>query len=58
LEDLGIDDKIILRRIIRKWDAGAWTALSWLRIRTVGGRALLNAVIKLRGSIKCGEIPE
>jgi hypothetical protein len=32
LEDPGIDGKIILRWIFRKWDAGAWTGLIWLRI--------------------------
>jgi hypothetical protein len=25
LEDSGIDGKIILRRIFRKWDGGVWT---------------------------------
>jgi len=28
---------IILRWIFRKWDEGAWTGLSWLRIGTGGG---------------------
>jgi hypothetical protein len=32
----GIDGRIILRRIFRKWDVGIWTGLSWLRIETVG----------------------
>jgi len=32
LEDPGVDGKIILRRIFRKWDVGAWTGLIWLRI--------------------------
>jgi hypothetical protein len=35
--DPGVDGKIILRRIFRKWDVGVWTGLSWLRIETVGG---------------------
>jgi hypothetical protein len=26
-----------LRQIFRKWDVGAWTGLSWLRIETGGG---------------------
>jgi hypothetical protein len=30
----GLDRKIILRRIFRKWDVGIWTGLSWLRIET------------------------
>jgi len=35
--DLGVDGRIILRRIFRKWDVGVWTGLSWLSIRTGGG---------------------
>jgi hypothetical protein len=37
LDDSGIDGRIILRGIFRKWDGGAWTGLSWFRIGTVGG---------------------
>jgi hypothetical protein len=33
--DLGVDGRIILRWIIRKWDVGVGTGLSWLRIETV-----------------------
>jgi len=33
----GVDGRIILRLIFRKWDLGVWTGSSWLRIRTVGG---------------------
>ena len=36
LGERGIDGRIILRCIFRKWDVGAWTGLSWLRIGTVG----------------------
>jgi hypothetical protein len=32
LEDTGVEGRIILRWIFRKWDVGAWTALSWLGI--------------------------
>ena len=39
LEDLGVDGRIILRLIFRKWDVGAWTGLIWLRIG-IGGRHL------------------
>jgi hypothetical protein len=33
LEDPGLDRRIILIWIFRKWD-GAWTGLNWLRIGT------------------------
>jgi len=36
-EDPGIDGRIILRCILRKWDLAAWTGLSWLRIKKGGG---------------------
>jgi hypothetical protein len=32
-----VDGRIVLNRIFRRWDVGAWTGLSWLRIET-GGR--------------------
>jgi hypothetical protein len=35
--NLGIDGRIILRRIYKKWDMGTCTGMSWLRIETVGG---------------------
>jgi len=35
--DPGIDGRIILRRIFRKWDVAVWTGSSWLRIGTGGG---------------------
>jgi hypothetical protein len=35
----GVDGRIILRWIFRKWDVGVWTGLGWLRIET-GGRHL------------------
>jgi hypothetical protein len=30
LEDLGVDGRIILRWIFRKWEGEAWTGLIWL----------------------------
>jgi hypothetical protein len=30
LGDPGVDGRIILRWILRKWDVGAWTGSSWL----------------------------
>ena len=41
MEDPGVDGRIILRWIFRKWNVGVWTGSRWLRIGTV--------------SIKCGE---
>jgi hypothetical protein len=37
LEDPCVDGRIILRRIFRKWDVGAWTGSNSLGIWTVGG---------------------
>ena len=31
LKDPGVDGRIILRWIFKKWDVGVWTGLSWLR---------------------------
>jgi hypothetical protein len=35
--DPGVDGRIILRWIFRKWDVGIWIGLGWLRIDTGGG---------------------
>ena len=37
LEDPGIDERIILGWIFRKWGVRAWTGSMWLRIGTGGG---------------------
>ena len=33
----GIDGRIILRWVLRKWDVGVWAGSSWLRIGAGGG---------------------
>ena len=37
LGDSGVDERVILRWVFRKWDVGVWTESSWLRIGTGGG---------------------
>jgi len=37
LGDPGVDGRIILRWIFRKWDMWVWTGSNWLRIGTSGG---------------------
>jgi len=37
LDDQGVDLRIILRWIFRKWDVGVWTVSIWLRTGTGGG---------------------
>ena len=37
LGDPGIDGRIMLRWLFRKWDVGVWTGSSWLRVGTGGG---------------------
>jgi len=36
--DLGIDGRIILERISRRWDVCIWTGSGWPMIETGGGR--------------------
>jgi hypothetical protein len=42
----GVDGRIILMRIFKKWDVRLWTGMSWLRIDS--GRPLVNAVMNLQ----------
>jgi hypothetical protein len=42
LEGSGIDERIILRWISRKWNVRAWTGLTWLRIGTGGGHLYMQ----------------
>jgi hypothetical protein len=37
LGDPGVDGKMILRQIFRKWNVGVLTGLSWIRIGQVAG---------------------
>jgi hypothetical protein len=54
LEYPGVNGRIILRWIFRKWDVGAWMGLIWLRIGMGGGHCECGN--EPLGSIKCGEI--
>jgi hypothetical protein len=36
LEDPGVDGRIMLKWIFKKWDGMAWTGFKWLRIGTDG----------------------
>jgi hypothetical protein len=46
-QDQGIDGRIILSWIFRKWDVGARTGSIWLRTGTGGGH-LSSTVMKLQ----------
>jgi hypothetical protein len=42
LGDPGIDERIILKWVFRKWNVGAWTGSSWLRIGTCNGHVWMR----------------
>jgi hypothetical protein len=37
LQDLGVDENIILERILGKWGGKVCTGFIWLRLGTIGG---------------------
>jgi hypothetical protein len=44
-QDTGLDGRVVIKWMFKKWDGGSWTALIWLRKGT--GSALLNAAMDL-----------
>jgi hypothetical protein len=45
--DHGVDGRIIIRRIFRKWDMRVWTGLGWFKIRH-RLRVLVNKEFNIR----------
>jgi hypothetical protein len=56
LQDLGVDGKMILKLIFKKWDGG----MDWIYLAKDRGKcwALVNAVMNLRVPKECGEFLE
>ena len=53
LSDPGVDGRIILGWIFRKWDVGVWAGSSWIRIGQVAGTCECGN--EHSGAIKYGE---
>jgi len=53
-QNTGVNGRIILTWIFRKWGVGMWTGSSWLRIGLVAG--FCECGNEPSGSIKCGEL--
>jgi hypothetical protein len=56
LEGSGLDGRIKLRWIFRKWYEGVWTGSIWLRVGTGVGESICECDNGPSGSIKCGEL--
>jgi hypothetical protein len=54
LEDLGIDENVILKLILKKWDSKTRRRFLWISIGT--GTNVCECVHELPGYIKCGQI--
>jgi hypothetical protein len=50
---IGVDGKLILNWVSKKWDGEAWTRLIWLRIGQMAGACECNN--EPFGSIQCRE---
>ena len=54
LEDIGVDGKIILKWIFKKWDEEPWAQFLWLSVGT-GVAGACEYGNEHSGSIKCGQ---
>ena len=49
MEDVGVDGKIIIKWILKKWEEETWTGLLWLSI----GTGTFECSHEFLGSIRC-----